>query len=330
MVLSRCTWLAPLFFIAASVLYAYGIVSANHIPADVDAIALPLDFMVGIPLAFYLVVVRPRKLSSLCVIPVIWLGYGLSVVALDSPDAGVLPLLLAALIPAELVIAVKEILNMARVFRDAKAKGPDPTQWFYATTLYLVRKEAPARMMATELSVWYYALLSWRKESAVKDGERAYSYHNAGGYMNMMLGLGLAFPVEIVAVHMLLSQWSVVAATVTTLFSVYAAVWFAGDARARILRPVVLGRDELCIECGIQMEAIVSVGSVSGIGGAEPESLSKSDKLNYGTFYRTNVWITFERPIEARTLMGTKCVRAVGLSLDDPQGFFRDWEDRAR
>lgn len=328
MTLSCRTWLTFVFFIAALVLYAYGVVSASHIPAEVDAIALPFDFMVGIPLAFYLVVVRPRKLSPLCVIPVIWVGYGLSVVALGSPDTGILPLVLAALIPVELVIAIREMQRMARVYKDAKANISDPMRWLYVTTLYLVRKEMPARMMATELSVWYYALFSWRKKPSVEGDKRAYSYHNAGGYVNMLLGLGLAFPVEIVTVHMLLAQWSVAAATVATLLSIYAAVWLLGDARARILRPVILSRDELCIECGVQMEAIVPVRSVAGVSSSEPENLEKSDKLNYGAFYQANVWITFERPIEVQTLMGTKCIRAVGLSLDDPQRFRRDWENR--
>lgn len=321
MELLRRTWLTPIFFVAAVALYAYGVVSASHIPADVDTVVLPLDFMVGIPLAFYLMVVRPRKLSPLCVIPVIWVGYGLSVVAFGSPGVGALPLLLAALIPVELAIVAKEAMSMARVFKDTKTKSSDPMQWFYATTLYLVHKEAPARMMAAELSVWYYALLSWRKRPHVKTGERAYSYHNAGGYTNMMLGLGLAFPVEIVATHMLIAQWSVMAAIIVTLLSVYAALWLAGDARARIMRPVVLGKDKLRIECGIQMEAVVSIRSVTSASSLEPKHLDKSDKLNYGTFYQANVWITFEEPVEVRTLTGTKSVCAIGLSLDEPQDF---------
>ena len=203
-------------------------------------------------------------------------------------------------------------------------------RWFYVTTLYLVRKEAPARMMAVELSVWYYALLSWRKKPSVEEDKKAYSYHNAGGYMNMILGLGLAFPVEIVAVHILLAQWSVAVAMAVTLLSVYAAVWLIGDARARILRPVVLGKDELRIECGIQMEAVVPVGNVTGVSSSVSEDLDKSDMLNYGTFYQANVWITFDKAVEVRTLMGTRRVRAVGLSLDDPQRFLRDWTDRTR
>ncbi len=71
------------FFGAAALLYVYGVLVTAHIPADVAAVALPLDFMVGIPACFYLLVVRPRALTPLAVIPVIWLGFGLS---LDDPQ----------------------------------------------------------------------------------------------------------------------------------------------------------------------------------------------------------------------------------------------------
>ena len=148
------------FLAAATALYAYGVLSAELIPAEVGAVALPFDFMVGIPAAFYLFVVRPRRLTPLAVLPVIWLGYGLSALALGSPNAGVLPLLLAALLPVELAIAVREAMRLVRTFRTAKAESADPMEWLFATTRCLVRKELPARMMAAELSAWYYALLS--------------------------------------------------------------------------------------------------------------------------------------------------------------------------
>lgn len=67
---------------------------------------------------------------------------------------------------------------------------------------------------------------------------------------------------------------------------------------------------------------------MSEAGAAEPKDVRKPDKLNYGVFYRPDVWITFDRPAQVRTFVGTKRVRAVGISLDDPQGFLRDWRDR--
>lgn len=108
-------------FAAAAMLYAYGVLSAGSILAEVVAVALPLDFMAGIPAAFCLLVVRPRRLTPLAVLPVIWLGYGLSALALGSPDAGVLPLLLTALLPVELAIAVREAARLVRTVGSASA-----------------------------------------------------------------------------------------------------------------------------------------------------------------------------------------------------------------
>ena len=304
-------------------LYAYGVASARCIPGHIEGIALPLDFMVGIPLGFYLLVVRPRKLTLLAVIPVIWIGYGLSVVALGSPEAGILPYLLSALVPVELAIAIREVRKIAKVYQSAKASSTDPMAWFKDTMRYLVRKDMPASMTAAELSVWYYALFSWRKKPYVLPGEKAFSYHNAGGYMNMVLGLALAFPVEIIGVHMLLSQWCIAAAFVVAALSIYAVVWLAGDSRARIIRPVAIGADHVRLECGIQMQATIPFADIEKACFSENDirDIEKSNKLNYGTFYQANIWIVSKRPITVRTMLGEKRVRAIGMSLDDPRAF---------
>ena len=304
-------------------LYAYGVASAPCIPSHIEGIALPLDFMVGIPLGFYLLVVRPRRLTLLSVVPVIWIGYALSVLALGSPNAGILPALLSALIPVELAVAVRECLKITRTFKAAKTESSDPMVWFRETMLYLVRKDVAANMTAAELAVWYYALLSWRKKPYVLSGERAFSYHNAGGYMNMMLGLALAFPVEIIAVHLLVSQWSVIAASIITALSVYAAIWLVGDARARILRPIVVGEGSVRLECGIQMETVIPASNIEMVALSDNEigHIEESDRLNYGTFYRPDAWLVMQSSVEVRTLLGTKHVRAIGVSVDDPKAF---------
>lgn len=190
------------FCILGLVLYVYGVVFAPYTPSHIEGVALPLDFMIGIPLGFCLLVIRPRKLTLLSVIAVIWVGYGLSVFALGSADAGVLP------------------------------------------------------------------------------EERAFTYHNAGGCMSMMVGLALAFPVEIVGVHLLISQWSVVAACVVTALSVYAAIWLIGDARARVMRPVAIGGDCVRLECGIQMEAALPLSAIEVcLSEDDMGALAKADKL---------------------------------------------------
>lgn len=313
------------FFAMAIVLYAYGVMSARCIPSHIEGIALPLDFMVGIPLCFYLMVIRPHRLTLLAVLPTIWLGYGLSSLAIGA-DTGILPYLISALVPVELAIAVKECTKLIKVFKSAKAENSDPMAWFKATMLYLVPKDAPASMAAAELSVWYYALFSWRGKPYMLPGEKAFSYHNAGGYMNVLLGLALALPVEIIGIHLLISQWNVVAACVVTGLSIYAAIWLIGDARARIMRPIAVGDSYIRVEYGIQMQTKISLSEIEAICHSEQElaDLPKPEKLNYGTFYQANTWVVTKRPISVRTMLGAKQVRAIGVSVDDPQALARE------
>lgn len=124
-------------------------------------------------------------------------------------------------------------------------------------------------------------------------------------------------------------EWNATVAIVVTLLSVYAAVWLVGDARARALRPVVLGKDELRIECGIQMKGTISLSNIASVSCHEPADIDKADSLNYGTFYQANVWVVMHDPVEVRTLLGTKRPLAIGLSLDDPKGFIQEFSQAA-
>lgn len=231
--------------------------------------------------------------------------------------------LLSALVPVELAIAVREVRQVVKVYRFAKESSSDPTTWFKDTMRYLVRKDGPASMTAAERSMWYYVLFSWQKKPYVLPGEKTLSYHNVGRYMNMMLGLALAFPGEIIGVHMLVSQWSIVAAFVVTTLSVYAVVWLAGDARARIMRPIAIGADYVRMECGIQMQTTIPFADIESVCFHESDirDIEKSDKLNYGTFYQANAWIVLKRPVAIRTMLGEKRSRAIGASLDGPRAF---------
>lgn len=56
---------------------------------------------------------------------------------------------------------------------------------------------------------------------------------------------------------------------------------------------------------------------------------TKSDRLNYGTFCQANVWVVVHDSVEVRTLLGTKRPLAIGLSLDDPQGFIQEFSQAA-
>lgn len=71
------------------------------------------------------------------------------------------------------------------------------------------------------------------------------------------------------------------------------------------------------------MEAVIPVSNIETVAFSDNEigPIEESDRLNYGAFYRPNVWLVMRSPVEVRTLLGTKHVRAVGVSVDDPKAF---------
>ena len=89
------------------------------------------------------------------------------------------------------------------------------------------------------------------------------------------------------------------------------------------MRPIVVGESSVRLECGIQMEAVIPVSNIEMVALSDNEigHIKESDRLNYGAFYRPGVWLAMRSPAEVRTLLGTKHVRAIGVSVDDPKAF---------
>ncbi len=77
------------------------------------------------------------------------------------------------------------------------------------------------------------------------------------------------------------------------------------------------------------MEAVIALSDIEKVCLSENDTgvLEKADKLNYGTFYQANAWVVAKQPFEVRTMLGKKRVRAVGLSLDDPQMFVQAMQE---
>ena len=319
----------PAAIVVMIALYAYGAFTAPLVPYKWESVALPLDLMIGIPVVFYVFVVRAKGMTPLSVIPVIWIGYGLSSMALGSPQAGILPYLLAVLAPVELLIAGREIRRIARVFKGAKAESDDPMVWLRSTVHAVVRKDPVSSLAATELTIWYYLLFSWRKKPLAGEDETAFTTYKESGHMNIVLGLALAFPVEMVGVHMLIMQWSAAAALAVTLLSLYMLAWLAGDARARIMRPIAVGADAVRIECGIQCSAAIPISSIASVSrNAGKEAAKGAGVVNMGTFCNADVWITASTPFAIHTPLGEKHIRTIGFSVDDPSGFISEVECR--
>ena len=321
------------FFAIALCAYAISAFALRSIPetgyAYLASFAIPFDLMVVVPAAFYLLVIRKNKLSPFLLLPIIALG-SFFVFQIAKPDNLMVVFAIAALvITTELFIALRILAKLMRVFNQSRQTSNDPSMWFRSLSQELIPLHRLATLLTSELSTMYYAFFSWKKQALIPQNSDSFSYHKSG-YISMMVVIACLMPVEIVPVHLLVSQWSSAAATVLSALSLYAILWLIGDCRASILRPITVSEDTITINSGIRFSTRIPLSSIDNVGSKDP-NLSKEKVINLGIMGSPNIWLVFSHDIETDTLLGgTKQTRAIGLSVDDASRLKATLANRAK
>ena len=323
-------------------LYVIDLACAATIPASAHAftvnVAVPFDLMVCVPVAFYLLVVRRRGLTPLAVLPVVWIGYFVAVqiaapgqlsplaaagMPTSSAPFSLLPLLFTAAIALDVVVFVREGRRLAGAFRVARRASTRPFEWFSEAFRELAPNERVAHLAGLEGATWYYALFSWRARPDVPAGRQAFSCHKESGFLALVGVIAAMLPVETFAVHLLVAQWSVVAACLLTATSVYAFVWIVATARATVLNPLLVDDEILTVRWGAFVCEDVPLRLVTSVGTAVPY-VPKCERLDLGIMGAQPCWIELSEAVEVHTLTGTRRpVRALNVSPDNAATFKR-------
>ena len=144
------------------------------------------------------------------------------------------------------------------------ATAPDDETSFTAVERTMLRNilalhdRRIADVMATEASIFYFALASWRRKPFVPSGALAFSSHKRNGYAGILYTLVLLTLVETVALDFVIRVSHPQAANVVLVVDIIAAVWLLGFARATQLRPTTLSADTLAVRMGLQWSARIA------------------------------------------------------------------------
>ncbi len=127
-----------------------------------------------------------------------------------------------------------------------------------------------ARKTTAELTVFYYALFSWRARPDTKLGYEAFACTEASGYGLFSLLIILVLIFEGIPMHFLLVRWSHIAAWISTGIGLYGVLWLIALRRSVQLRPILIGEEFVLLRAGfmwqieIPRENIAALRPVSG------------------------------------------------------------------
>ncbi|WP_433945159.1 hypothetical protein [Paenibacillus sp. SN-8-1] len=291
------------------------------------SIAVTLDFVVVIPLLLYFLVYRKRNKKFIAVLPYALIGYIALALTLPGTSQGTLEIVKYTLIPIELMFLCYEIYKVYQIavnFRRNFTAGSHPIETLRRSLEATFKGPKITSLLVHDASVFYYALLSWRKKPYLRNGSSSFSYHTKSSWLITILMLSKVLIIEGVCVHLLLMQWSHIAAWVLSLGNIYIIVLFIADYRAMRLNPILVSQQDIRIQYGIQMSSYMDIDNIESVSVIKSGELAQKDlKASImPLIIEPNVLIRLKSKITVIHLFGKRqIVDQVYLFLDNPHEF---------
>lgn len=292
--------------------------------ADSISPYLILDLLLTIPLVYFLII-RKSKIPNTTVVPMIFIGLILGYYTLPIQHHHYLDLFKQFAVPlielGVLIIVAVKVRNALKSFRANKKEGTD----FYDVLKATCQEIVPGRMsifLLSEISVIYYGFINW-KMPLVKENE--FTYHKKSGSPALFGALIFIVLVETVAVHIILLQWSHLAAIILSILSVYTGLQLLGFGRSLSKRPIALENDTLYLRYGILNESTIKLTDIESIE-LSRKTLKYDDNIRkfslLGDLESHNVVIRCKDIQEMRGIYGiNKTFTTLALHVDEKEKF---------
>jgi hypothetical protein len=312
------------------------VVSSPAFPSAASPLALviTLDLLLGIPLLFYGLVMRPYRLSPIAVAPIFLLAVVLAGYILP-PDgrryldaaAMLLPLLELALLAAFLWKA----RALYRRYRHARNKHMYFTEALETSVQATFGANLAFKLITLELTLMFLAFFGWFMTFRTADPQaKVFSYHRKSLYTVVFLVFLVLMIVETVGFHLLIQHWSPLLAWILTGSSIYTIFWLIGDFNATRLHPIVLANATLHLRSGLRWSAALPLADIVEVQKPKQRDAKSPGYLSLARAGQPQLVLLLRRPARVEGLFGrVKQVSRIGLFLDEV-GAFREELARQR
>ncbi|WP_338791291.1 hypothetical protein [Bernardetia sp. MNP-M8] len=245
--------------------------------SDNLTLAISIDFVLTIPIIYFLAI-RKTKISNLTAITLMIAGLFLGLYFLPKENQVYLQLFKTYFFPViELSILSVVIWKVSRAIKKYRAlkanyevdldKNTTDISFDFFTVLRNSCEEIlpklPASLLATEIAVVYYSVINWRKIKI--NPLKEFTYHKNSGTVGLLGALVFIIAIETIAIHLLLTQWSVVGAWILTILSIYTGFQLLAFAKSFSKRPILIENDTLYLRYGIMSETEIEIKNIKSI-----------------------------------------------------------------
>ncbi|MER1957196.1 MAG: hypothetical protein ABS942_07445 [Solibacillus sp.] len=220
----------------------------------------------------------------------------------------------ACLIVIELCILIAFVKYVPSIIHAVKEQQEQTVFAFPKLVAEKAKGNPIISVLASEILVFYYAFLSWRKPA---DATGFTVYKNTM-YVPMLVMIFHAALFEAVAFHWFFHDRLPILAWVHTILSIYGIIFLIADARALVLNPTKLMGQKLYISNGLMKRAAIYVGHIEAIHDAFESDEVYHMKVLGNTDDQPAFVLEFKAPQTIHFVGGfEKKVKYVGVYADD-------------
>ncbi|WP_421977274.1 hypothetical protein [Roseivirga seohaensis] len=326
--------LLPFFLLAVGIITAsYFIINSAQFKEmpSLLAMASTLDVTLLIP-GIYFLFIRKSTIPKITVIPVFVLCFITASILLPKEHQQTLSVIEYAIPVIELFVIGFTIYNIRKIVKAYNLqKGESGHLGFIETvnqaTENAFGKGVFANVLATEISIFHYAILGWKKKVEAETAKH-FSYHRENGYVAFMVTITLALIAETVILHIWIADWNSILAWILTGISIYSSFFLMGDLNAARLRPIFFTDEGIVFRAGLRWRTKVLYSQIETLEYRTPDK-EKEIFQNFALTGDANVLLTFNTDISAKGLYGlSKTFTKLAIHLDDKLGFKAEIEKR--
>ena len=281
--------------------------------------AVTADLAITAPL-LYLFLIRNTTIPKLTVIPCFFLGLLIAHNVLPQGERDFLQILTHYVVPLiELTVFFfvgRKVFYLIRSFRQ-QGKGQHDTLDVLRKSVQDVLGEGLlSRAFATEMSVLYYGLLTWKTYPKQRDSH--FTHYRKSGLGAIVGIIVLILATETFALHILLLKWSAVVAWLASLSSVYLGLLFFAHYKATWQRQSWIDEKGLHLRYGLMGDADIPPDQITEVVLSQRTPAQKEGFAKLGhAFENHNVILYLKQAIPIRRMYGKEeAATVIALSID--------------
>lgn len=284
---------------------------------EVAAWGITFDLTITIPLLYWFLLVRTGRARALGLVPLFLAGVAAAAVIVPRAQQAFLGQLRAVVVPGIEALVVFLIIRRLLALKHVPGAVTDPYERVLLVARAIFGEGRVAEVVASELSVLWYALFCWRKQPEAR--VHAVTFHQRNGWGTIVACILVLIAAEGLAMHLLLGRWSTTAAWAWTGLDLWGALWLTGDYHAIRLRRSWIEEDVLHLRHGLRWSADIPLDIVSSVREVRHESeWRRRDVLRVAMLDEPRWLVELREPVVVKGLAGMrKEIRALALQPDD-------------